>query len=87
MAIKCPACPHELSVDLFLEACGCSIPREDQIFFGCPECKTISAIKMTEGELQIGESRHRLPNLKVYKDETYGLDCVVNGKLYHFPLE
>jgi hypothetical protein len=57
------------------------------VWFTCPNCGDDLPVGIENDVLKLrdGADPFPLPGLHVYVDDTYGIDCVYGGRLYHMP--
>lgn len=89
LSFPCPkaGCSRTSSLVDILSGATNSLPQKSQILFTCPACGDEFSLWMGEGKIRASESGPAtdIPGFHVYVDETYGMDCVYQGRLYHMP--
>ncbi len=82
-----PGCTQTIGLLKILESASSSLPAANEVGFTCAICGSEATIWVWEGKVRLdpkGETIE-LPALHVYVDPTYGIDCVLQGRLYHMP--
>jgi hypothetical protein len=82
-----PGCSQTLGLLEVLGTASGSNPADQEILFTCATCGSENALWVSEGKIRAGSSGPvtELPSLHVYIDPTYGIDCILQGRLYHMP--
>lgn len=86
---SCPTlgCSQTTELLKVLETASSSRPTANEVAFTCGQCGAESAIWVWEGKVRIAAKglTIEIPALHVYVDPTYGIDCILQGRLYHMP--
>jgi len=82
-----PGCSQTTELLKILETASSSVPAANEVGFTCSTCGAEAAIWVWEGKVKIADKglTFEIPALHVYVDPTYGIDCVLQGRLYHMP--